>query len=450
MSHTYYLDTPDDQTHRRQTISWLVLALSSLVIGGLLVILIVLSRTPGIQEIIPWVDFFKTALVVHVDMTMLVWFLAFAGILWGINSNQACRICGWPPVVLAAVGTLGMAVSPFLGDANPLMNNYVPVLRTPVFLVSLGVFGLGVTLQILNGLFASRPVGRFMDGSAAMRFGLMTSLVAAFFSVLSLLWSYLMLPASMEDERYYELLFWGGGHVLQFTHTQLMMVVWLWLATVSGVVIKASARVLLILFALGVAPVLLTPVIYLGWPIESPAHAIGFAAQMKYGGGLAVLPMGLILLVSLKAAGKPYAEYRAERSALFFSILLFGLGGMIGFMIAGSDVRIPAHYHGTIVGVTLAFMGITYYLLPKLGFRKPMGKWAQRQPAIYGVGQIIWVVAMAYTGGHGVQRKTPGVEQGLTTLGDQIAMGIMGIGGMIAIFGGIIYLVVVYKAMRPE
>ena len=450
MSHTYYLDTPDDQTHRRQAISWLVLALSSLVIGGLLVILIVLSRTPGIQEIIPWVDFFKTALVVHVDMTMLVWFLAFAGILWGINSNQACRICGWPPVALAAAGMLGMAVSPFLGDANPLMNNYVPVLRTPAFLVSLGVFGLGVTLQIVNGLFTSRPVGRYMDGSAAMRFGLMTSLVAAFFSVASLLWSYLMLPASMEDERYYELLFWGGGHVLQFTHTQLMMVVWLWLATVSGVVIKASPRVLLILFALGVAPVLLTPVIYLGWPIESPAHTIGFAAQMKYGGGLAVLPMGLILLVSLKAAGKPYTEYRAERSALFFSILLFGLGGMIGFMIAGSDVRIPAHYHGTIVGVTLAFMGITYYLLPKLGFRKPVGKWALRQPAIYGVGQIIWVVAMAYTGGHGVQRKTPGVEQGLTTLGDHIAMGIMGIGGMIAIFGGIIYLVVVYKAMRPE
>ena len=201
---------------------------------------------------------------------------------------------------------------------------------------------------------------------------------------------------------------------------------------------------------MGVAPVLLTPVIYLSSPIESPAHVVGFAAQMKYGGGLAVLPMGLILLVSLKGAGKPYAEYRAERSALFFSILLFGLGGMIGFMIAGSDVRIPAHYHGTIVGVTLAFMGITYYLLPKLGFRKPVGKWALRQPAIYGVGQIIWVVAMAYTGGHGVQRKTPGVEQGLQTLGDQIAMGIMGIGGMIAIFGGIIYLVVVYKAMRPE
>ena len=449
MIHTYYLDTPVDGALRRQSIAWLVLALASLVVGGLLVILIVLSRTPGIQDIIPWVDFFKTALVVHVDMTVLVWFLAFAGVLWSLNSNQACKICGWPPIILAATGMLGIAVSPFLGAGNPLMNNYVPVLRTPIFFLSLGIFGLGVTLQILNGLFSSRSVGKYMHGSAAMRFGLLTSLVAALFSVLSVMWSFSMIPADIEGQRYYELLFWGGGHVLQFTHTQLMMVVWLWLAAISGVVIQASSRVILILFALGVAPVLVTPLIYLAYPIESPYHINSFAWLMKYGGGLAVLPMGLILLTSLKGSGKPFEEFRAERSALFFSILLFGVGGLIGFMIAGSDVRVPAHYHGTIVGVTIAFMGITYYLLPKLGFRKPMGKWALRQPVIYGTGQLIWVLAMAYTGGHGVQRKIAGAEQGLKTMSEHIAMGIMGIGGIIAISGGIIYLVVVYKAMLP-
>lgn len=449
MTHSYYLDTPEDETLRRQSIAWLILALASLVIGGLFVILIVLSRTPGIQDIVPWVDFFKTALVVHVDMTVLVWFLAFAAVLWSLNSNQACKNCGWPPVILAAIGMLGITVSPFLGAGNPLMSNYVPVLRTPIFFVSLGIFGLGVTLQILNGLFSSRSVGKYMHGSAAMRFGLLTSLVAAFFSVMSLGLSFSMLPADIEGQRYYELLFWGGGHVLQFTHTQLMMVVWLWLASISGVMIQASSRVILILFALGIAPVLLTPLIYLAYPIESPYHINSFAWLMKYGGGLAVLPLGLIMLASFKGAGKPYEEFRAERSALFFSILLFGTGGLIGFMIAGSDVRIPAHYHGTIVGVTIAFMGITYYLLPKLGFRKPVGKWALRQPAIYGSGQLIWVLAMAYTGGHGVQRKIAGAEQGLKTMSEHIAMVIMGFGGIIAISGGIIYLVVVFRAMLP-
>ncbi len=450
MAEHYSLDMSADRTIRRQTTAWLILALASLVIGGLFVILIVLSRTPGIQDIIPWVDFFKTALVIHVDMTVLVWFLAFAGIFWSLNNNGSCVFCGWPPIFLAAAGMLGIAASPFLGAGDPLMNNYVPVLQDPIFFVALGIFGLGFTLQILNGLIHSKPVGRFMDGSAALRFGLYTALVAALLAMMSIGWSYSMMPAEIEGLRYYELLFWGGGHVIQFTHTQLMFVAWLWLASASGIIIKANPRLILILFALGTIPVLFAPLIYLTYPVDDPGYALSFTWLMKYGGGLAAVPLGLILVTSIITSSKPSDLYRAERSALIFSILLFGIGGIIGFMITGSNVRVPAHYHGSIIGVTIAFMGITYYLLPRLGFRKPMGKWALRQPAIYGTGQMIWVLAMAYTGGHGVQRKTAGAAQGLQSVGEHIAMGLMGIGGIIAITGGIIYLVVVYKAMRPE
>ncbi len=448
MSDNYYLDVPNDNTTRKQIIAWLTLALASLVIGGLFVILLVLSRTPGIQNLIPWIDFFQTALVVHVNMTVLVWFIAFAGVLWSMNSVQACINCGWLPIIFVAVGMLGISISPFLGTGNPIMNNYVPVLRNPAFFISLCIFGIGFSLQILNSLFYSRSVGKYMDGSAALRFGLFSSLIAALFSVLSLGWSFLMIPENIQGKQYFELLFWGGGHILQFTHTQLMLVVWFWLASVSGVKILAGSRVTLILFALGVAPVFLTPAIYIAYPVDSPYHSITFTLTMKYGGGLAVLPLGLMLLVSLKESNKPPTEFKPERSALVFSILLFGVGGVIGALISGSDVRIPAHYHGSIVGVTMAFMGITYHILPKLGFRKPVGKWALRQPTIYGVGQLTWVLAMAYTGGHGVQRKIAGEEQGLQTVGDHIAMGIMGIGGIIAIIGGIIYLVVVFNAMR--
>ncbi len=450
MAEYYSLDISADRTIHRQTTAWLILALASLVIGGLFVILIVLSRTPGIQDIIPWVDFFKTALVIHVDMTVLVWFLAFAGVFWSLNNNGSCLSCGWVPIFLAATGMLGIAASPFLGAGDPLMNNYVPVLQDPIFFVALGIFGLGFTLQILNGLIHSKPVGRFMDGSAALRFGLYTALIAALLAMMSIGWSYSMMPAEIEGQRYYELLFWGGGHVIQFTHTQLMFVAWLWLAGASGIAVKANPRLILILFALGTIPVLFAPLIYLTYPVDDPGYAISFTWLMKYGGGLAAVPLGLILVISIITSSKVSDLYRAERSALIFSILLFGTGGIIGFMITGSNVRVPAHYHGSIIGVTLAFMGITYYLLPRLGFRKPMGKWALRQPAIYGTGQMIWVLAMAYTGGHGVQRKTAGAAQGLQSVGEHIAMGLMGIGGIIAITGGVIYLVVVYKAMRPE
>ena len=112
-------------------------------------------------------------------------------------------------------------------------------------------------------------------------------------------------------------------------------------------------------------------------------------------------------------------------------------------------MTIPAHYHGSIVAVTLAFMGVVYHILPRLGFRKPSGRLARLQPAIYGIGQIMHVFGLAWSGGYGVQRKTAGSAQGLESIEKLAGMGIMGLGGLIAIIGGVLFLIVVFKAMWP-
>ena len=64
------------------------------------------------------------------------------------------------------------------------------------------------------------------------------------------------LPAAMDPRTYYEVLFWGGGHVLQFTWTLLMLVAWLWLADAIGAQPPLSPRVVLVLFALALLLVL--------------------------------------------------------------------------------------------------------------------------------------------------------------------------------------------------
>jgi len=141
----FVLDMPSTGA-RHLTIAWLLLSYGALVIGGLFTILIVLSRTPYFQEIVPFVDFFHTALVVHVDLTVLVWFLGFAGVLWSLNSSIRCLKCGWLALALSVLGTLVITAAPFIGDGKPLMNNYIPVLQHPVFLAGLGLFGLGFIL----------------------------------------------------------------------------------------------------------------------------------------------------------------------------------------------------------------------------------------------------------------------------------------------------------------
>jgi heme/copper-type cytochrome/quinol oxidase subunit 1 len=128
-------------------------------------------------------------------------------------------------------------------------------------------------------------------------------------------------------------------------------------------------------------------------------------------------------------------------------MILFGVGGGIGFLIQGINVTIPAHYHGSIVGVTLAFMGMTYELLPRLGYARPSMGPARLQPYVYGSGQLLHVIGLWWSGGYGVQRKVAGTEQGLDGLEKITAMGLMGFGGLAAIVGGLMFLLIVLSAM---
>lgn len=443
------LDMPGERM-RRLTIGWLLLALGSLVVGGLLTLVIVLSRTPYVQDIFPWVDLFHTALVVHVDLTVLVWFLGMAGVIWSINSRSNCSRCGWLALLLCITGSVIISLSPFLGAGKPLMTNYFPILDDPVFFAGLLLFGCGFLLLVVRGLFFSRPIGRRVSGLGAMRFGLYSALISAVIAIGALLASWAGMPEAIHGKYYYELLFWGGGHTLQFVHIQLMLVCWLWLATESGIASRLTPRTVLLLFAFGLVPVLMTPAAYYMYEVGSAEHQVAITWLMKFGGGLAALPIALVILFNLAASLRGPVPPSSQRSALFSSMILFGVGGIIGFMIHGSNVTVPAHYHGSIVAVTLAYMGITYHILPLLGFRRPAGRLVVLQPWIYASGQLMHVIGLAWSGGYGVQRKTAGGAQALDGIEKIAGMGLMGLGGLIAVVGGVLFLVITFKAMWPE
>jgi heme/copper-type cytochrome/quinol oxidase subunit 1 len=135
------------------------------------------------------------------------------------------------------------------------------------------------------------------------------------------------------------------------------------------------------------------------------------------------------------------------RAALLTSVALFGVGGIIGFFIHGSNVKIPAHYHGSIVGVTIALMGLAYLLLPALGFARPSVRLATLQPYLYGGGQLLHVIGLVWSGGYGVQRKVAGSEQVLRNTPEILGMGLMGLGGLIAVVGGVLFVFVLMEAM---
>lgn len=443
----YGIAVPND-SRRKLARGWMWLGLLALIGSGVFSVLLVLARTPVVNTWLPGTDFFRVALVVHVDLSVLVWFVALAGMLWSLNSAPRAAAAGWFALAACGLGALLMALSAFFGTGAPIMANYIPVLDRPLFLFALLLFGLGASALVAHSLWAAPKPGAAIDGHGALRFGLNAAAVSGAIAIGAFAWSFIAIPMALEGKSYYEILFWGGGHALQFTWTLLMLVGWLALASASGARLAISPRITVLMFMLALVAVFVTPYAYLAHDVASVEHRALLTWAMRIGGGLAIAPIALAVVLGLIAAPAAGPSERPLRAALVWSIALFVAGGAIGVVINGANVRIPAHYHGCIVGVTLALMGLAYHLLPRLGYASVDGRMAALQPAVYGVGQLLHITGLVWSGGYGVQRKVAGADQVLRSSGEIAGMGLMGLGGLVAIIGGLLFVVVVLRALR--
>ena len=251
---------------RRLAIGWLALGIAALLGAGLFSILLVLARTPAIAAHLPGVEFFRVALVTHVDLSVLVWFASFAGVLWTIGGPANRTRVGWGALALAAIGTLAMAVAPFIGNGRPIMANYIPVLDTPMFLGGLALFAIAFMAMAARALVHTDGLEQSRQ---PLRIGLDATALAAIAAGIALVWSWVGVPNDLPSVAYFEMLFWGPGHVLQFVWTLVMLVAWVWLADRGGIGDALQSRMVALAFVVALLPVLAVPIIYLAWPVTS-------------------------------------------------------------------------------------------------------------------------------------------------------------------------------------
>lgn len=435
--------------------SWALLAAGALAIAGLFAFLLALSRVPGIEKVIRWpADFFSKGLVIHVIFSLVIWFLAVFALLVSFATREAAadqvRFSGLGRVGLGLVSVaFGLLLVPaFHETTSATLNNYVPVIIHPGYYAGLVLLALGILLPVIR-LFANLPAGFKDVGDLpfAMAMGGIVYAVAlvCFAGALRNLWG--AEPSGMMHEQ----LFWGGGHVLQFLYCLLMLTAWYLLARVSlGVAIVDPdifrlATALIAIFAL-------------------PALVFTLAFEpfaMKQIEAFRRLQFVLALPSLLIAFGGAVAVVRAHRKGplpwtdpvfltLVLSSVVFGVGGMMGLLITGSDTRTPAHYHAVIAGVTIACMGLMLtYCLPVL-CRPVAGKGLRMQIAFFAVGQLFASVGLYLAGGYGAPRKTP---SGLASISDGAVVGLHlhGIGALCAVIGGAWFVAVVLRALLfPE
>lgn len=157
----------------RTTRGWLWLGLLALIGSGLFAVLLVLSRTPVLQDIFTIADFVRVALVVHVDLSVLTWFVSLAGLMWSINCLKRALALGKAALYLSAAGAVSMAPSPaaIFNRGQAIMANYIPVLDGPLFLGGFLLFAFGSCVWIMRSLLLAPTLGLAFDGGNVLRFG---------------------------------------------------------------------------------------------------------------------------------------------------------------------------------------------------------------------------------------------------------------------------------------
>ena len=402
---------------------WLILAVVSLSFAGLLSISVIFLRIPFFNNLIGGSAIFDAALIIHVNLSVLVWMLSMISLLWCMivksENHHIINVIWW----VSLIGTCLITFSIFFPISDSIKNNYIPILNNFVFLLGLGMFGIAI---FANGLITIL----FSSVKNSFEIGIYCSAIFVMIAFSCLILAHISIPNGIDIYHFYEYLFWGGGHVLQFAYTQAFIVFCILVLNIK------DSKFVNLIFITNILLVLPTIIVYFLYSSYEPILLEFFTSHMKYVGGF--LPI-VIIVYGIRRI------FIIRNIALLCSIILFLYGGVLGLSIDGNNnVTVPAHYHGSIVGITISLMGLSYVISPKLQFAKINVKLSALQISTYGLGQILHISGLAWMGGYGVLRKT--ATSSILSLEVSIAHIMFILGGLITIFAGLMFIIIMIKS----
>jgi len=455
-----------------------VMSLVSLAIGGIAAVFVGLSRSSlilvkdpgqyyiwltahGLNMLIFWILWFEVALLYFIG-TILI-----NAPLYGIR-------VAWTAFLLMLLGQVIMNTLVFTGKASVLFTAYPPMVAHPLFYVGYIMFVLGAGAAVIvffATLYKARAERTYQGhlplatwGGAIAGIIAITVVVHGIISLVYVL-LYSMGVLKTINVMFYRWFFWGLGHDAQYVNVVAMVAVWYALLTLASGYAAARfinekyARMAFILYPLFVVPgighhILVDPGFsvalkqasgsvgshFLSVPSMLHAFALlgGAEAVMRASGHTGLF--GWLLKLPWRNPGF---------SGLILSMILFGLGGIIAQpqttlqpnLMFHNTMWVPGHFHWTVVGgTTLAFMALSYYVVPLLTLRKLFSVNAARiQVYLAFVGILILGASMTWLGWLGAPRRTLLLEN-LVREEWWTPMTTLGIGAVIFIASGVLYL----------
>ena len=464
-----------------------VVAVVFLAVGGLFGLLVALTRWPAVH-FLPQ-DWFYLALTAHGLDVLLVWIIFFEmAVLYFasavlLNSRLAGPRWAWTGFGLMLTGAIITNVAVLRGQSSVMFTSYVPMMAEPPFYLGIILFAVGALIGcfVFFGTLVVAKQEKTYEGSVPLvTFGAITAAIIAVFTIASgaiiliptLLWSLGFI--SYIDPIVYKTIWWGMGHSSQQINVSAHVAVWYAIAAMVFGAKPLSEKVsrmaflmyILFLQLASAHHMLVEPGFSSEWKIFNTSYAMYLAVLGSMVHGMTV-PGSIEAAQRARGLTKGMFEWLRKApwsnpafAGMFMSLVFFGFIGGISGVVMGTEqinlimhntLYVPGHFHGTVVaGTTLAFMAITYLLVPLIFRRELMfRKLAQWQPYVFGIGAAGISMFMMGAGTLGVARR----HWDMTFAAAQLpfdypsaAFLMMGLNGMFAVMaalGGIMFVVVV-------
>ncbi len=278
------------------------------------------------------------------------------------------------------------------------------MMAEPNFYLGLILFAVGALIAcfvFFGTLVVAKREKTYQGSVPLVTFGAITAAIIAVFTITSgaiiLIPTWLMSLGVVKevDPLVYRTIWWAFGHSSQQINVAAHISVWYLVAAIAFGAKPMSERVsrtafLLYILFLQLASahhLLADPGLSTGWKVVNTSYFMYFAVLASMLHGLTI-PGAMEVAQRQKGYTKGLFEWLRKApwgnptfSGVFISIIGFGfLGGISGVMmgteqlnmIIHNTIYVPGHFHATVVvGTTLTFMALTYYLIPVL-FRREM------------------------------------------------------------------------------
>jgi cytochrome c oxidase subunit 1 len=463
-----------------------VFAVVFLLVGAIAAILIALTRWSAVH-LLSDVMFYRM-LTLHGMNMLIFWILFFeVAVLYFcctslMNSRLYSKKVAWVSLSMMVIGAIMTNVIILQGKGDVLMTSYPPLQAHPLFYLGMILVAVGVLIAIFNffatiyiayrdkTIVGTMPLVAF-GATAAAIMGVFTLLHGAMVLIPTLTWSLGWTPEP--DAGWYRLIWWALGHPAQQVNLCAMVAIWYFLGTITvgakplNETVSRGAFVLYILFInlASAHHLLVDPGLSATWKIWNTSYAMYLAVLASLIHGFTI-PASMEVAQRLKGHTKGIFTWLTKApwkdpgfSSVALSMIIFGfIGGITGVtigteqinIIAHNTLRIPGHFHATVVGgTTLAFMGLTYYVVPLIFQREFYMKGLLRwQPYLFALGIVIMSFGMSFAGSYGVPRRHYDVDftgAALPAGFDSAAhfmLGVLGVGGTIAFLALMVFILV--------